>query len=160
MYQRDRIIISTLVSLVGVLLPAAMPAQEAASGEGKAKVIVYRVGRYSSKLIKPGIFCDGREVGYMANARYFTLALPAGKHRITSNDDQTFVSLDVKPGNTYYVRVSLGKQGAWVRVWFGVETVESAEALKDLARLKPAASKHVLAPEIVSVKKLSAEAFR
>jgi hypothetical protein len=141
------------VPLLGVLVAGVMAAQDVPAKEPKARVVVYRVGRFSSKKIKASIYCDDREVAYLANGRFLTLSLSPGKHRIISNDEKTSVSLDAKSGGTYYVRVSLGG-GAWVRIWFGVEDVDSATALKQLAGLKPADTKHVLAPEIVSTKPL------
>jgi len=40
----------------------------------------------------------------MQNGRYFSTRLDAGKHSCHSTDGQSVVELDVKAGQTYYIR--------------------------------------------------------
>jgi hypothetical protein len=101
------------------------------------------------KAIKPPIYFDDQQVGYLYNGRYFTIALTAGKHRLTSDDEETAVTLDPQPGATYYVRVGLSKSWKWV-AHFSVQQVEQAPASEALKKMKPADAKHVTKPSLVS----------
>jgi hypothetical protein len=122
---------------------------------GQAYVVVYRVKykpfhlKTGGIIIKPSIYCDDREVAFMYSGRYFTIALPAGKHTLSSSSQYKFISLDAQPGATYYVQVALTNDDA-IRPWFGVEQVDGDRALKELGRLKPADARHITQPEMVS----------
>jgi len=122
---------------------------------GQAYVVVYRVKykpfhfKTGGIIIKPSVYCDDREVAYMYSGRYFTIALPAGKHTLSSSSQYKFVSLDAQPGATYYVQVALTNDDA-IRPWFGVEQVDGDKALKELRRLKSADARHITQPEMVS----------
>jgi hypothetical protein len=43
----------------------------------------------------------------MENGRYFAAKLEPGKHSFTSNDKQSGIDLDLKPGEEYFVRVEI-----------------------------------------------------
>src|SRR5205814_9786919 len=43
----------------------------------------------------------------MDNGRYFTVEVEPGKHTFYSNDKQSGLELDVKPGEKYFVRVEI-----------------------------------------------------
>ena len=121
----------------------------------QAHVVVYRTGLHRDpKMIKPSVYCDGKEVALMYSGLYFTVALSPGKHTITSSNEKSAVSLDAKPGATSYVRIA-AVNGMFLRNTFGVEQVDAGTALKELARLKPADPSHVMAPEIVSISAIS-----
>jgi hypothetical protein len=156
--------VRTVVSILGVagilISAAAMGAQVSPAAEaktGQAHVVVYRVSRYRDpKIIKPSIYCDGKEVALMYSGRFFTINLAPGKHTITSSDEHTAVSLDAESGVTYYVRIAVVK-GVWVNNTFSVQQIDSAEASKELERLKPADAKHVTNRDIVSIDAISAQ---
>jgi hypothetical protein len=117
---------------------------------GQAHVVVYRTGRHRDPaMIKPSVYCDDKDVALMYAKHFFTINLAPGKHRISSSDEHTVVSLDAESGATYYVRISVVR-GKWVNNTFKVEQVDAATAQTELAPLKPAEPKHVNAPDIVS----------
>jgi hypothetical protein len=145
--------IVALCGVAGFLLGASVEAAQDPHGvetkTGPAHVVVYRPTHRDPKMIKPSVYCDGKEVALMYSGRFFTIALSPGKHTIASSNEQTSVSLDAKSGVTYYVRVfAVGK---WVRNQFSVEQVDASTALNGIASLKPADDSHVMAPEIVSI---------
>ena len=57
--------------------------------------------------VKPSVYCDNQEVARMQNGRYFALRLPPGEHQLRANDAQSGVSLQVKLGDIYFIRVEL-----------------------------------------------------
>jgi hypothetical protein len=73
--------------------------------DAKAVVYVYR-NRNSSgpPPNSPSVFCDEQELARMENGRYFGVPLDAGKHSFRSTDGQSVVALEVKAGQTYYIR--------------------------------------------------------
>jgi hypothetical protein len=76
-----------------------------AGAEAKAMVYVYR-NRNSSgpPPNSPSVFCDEQELARMQNGRYFSVRLDAGKHSFRSTDGQSVADLDVKAGQSYYIR--------------------------------------------------------
>lgn len=97
----------------------APPADTAATAPAAPKVApefarlrVYRHKRYVGSALEPPIFIDGKEVAKADNGRYFTVKLMPGKHTIKSNDKGSAISLDVKPGEEYFVRVDI-ETGFW-----------------------------------------------
>lgn len=73
---------------------------------------VYRHRRYVGSALAPSIFVDDKQVARVGNGRRFTAKLTPGIHGIRSDDKSSAVSLDVKPGQEYYVRVD-EEPGAW-----------------------------------------------
>ena len=92
-----------VLCMVGV---ASAIAQTASTDDSsKAVVYVYRLqGGSGPPPNKPSVYCDEHELARMQNGRYFSVRLDAGKHSCRSTDGQTVVRLDVKAGQTYYIR--------------------------------------------------------
>lgn len=117
---------------------------------GQAHVVVYRVGRLAGKVIKPSVYLDDKEAAFMYNGRYFTVALSQGKHMIASTGQYTAITLDAEPGVTYYIRVAQTNENFFIPT-FGVQQVDSDEALKELRRVKPAEASQIIRQDVVSV---------
>jgi hypothetical protein len=142
---------SAAVSLFVAAVALAQDRPGVGATAGQAHVVVYRTGRHRDPtMIKPSVYCDDKDVALMYAKRFFTINLAPGKHRISSSDEHTVVSLDAESGVTYYVRLSVVR-GLWINNTFKVEQVDASTAQKELAPLKPAETKHVNAPEIVSI---------
>jgi hypothetical protein len=73
----------------------------------KAKVYFYRYKQYVGSALSPSVYCDEAELSRMENGRYFTVKLAPGKHTFRSNDKQSGVEVDLKPGQEYFLRVEL-----------------------------------------------------
>jgi hypothetical protein len=73
----------------------------------KAKVYFYRYKQYAGSALAPSVYCDEAELARMQNGRYFTVNLAPGKHTFRSNDKQSGVEVDLKPGQEYFLRVEL-----------------------------------------------------
>lgn len=85
---------------------SATSTQPAAQAE-IAKVYFYRYKQYAGSALSPSVYCDEAELARMENGRYFTVKLAPGKHTFRSNDKQSGVEVDLKPGQEYFLRVEL-----------------------------------------------------
>jgi hypothetical protein len=84
----------------GAALSAGNPGATA-----KTLVYVYRKSYTSGPPPNsPSVYCDEHELARMQNGRYFSVRLDAGKHSFRSTDGQSVTDLDVKDGQTYYIR--------------------------------------------------------
>lgn len=116
---------------------------------GQAHVVFYRA-KDSLRNRNPSVYCDDQEAALMHTGYYFTVALSPGKHTLASSSEYIAVTLDAEPGATYYIRLALSKEGTLVRFRFGVEQVDSATALKEISKLKPAEASHITRRDTVS----------
>ena len=135
-----------LLCMAGV---ASAIAQTASTDDSsKAVVYVYRLqGGSGPPPNRPSVYCDEHELARMQNGRYFSIRLDAGKHSCRSTDEQSVVELDVKAGQTYYIRGEVvpikGKpRGAITRV-------SPEQGASELRRLKPLPSGMVKDPNRV-----------
>jgi len=128
---------STIAILLFLVFAAAMAAQEPAKPAGEAvHVNVYRYKQYLGKGIRPSIYCDDKDVARLQSGRYVTLALPPGQHSFRSNDKQSQVELDLKPGQTYYIRIDIA-----AGMWKGhgrLTLVQPEQGAGELKQMKPA----------------------
>jgi hypothetical protein len=94
-----------LASLFGL---AQDPAPAAATGDqAPAKVYVYRYKQFVGGALAPSVYCDEVQLARMDNGRYFTAILAPGKHTFRSNDKQSGMEWDLKPGKEYFLRVEI-----------------------------------------------------
>jgi len=122
--------------MVGV---ASAIAQTASTDDSsKAVVYVYRLqGGSGPPPNKPSVYCDEHELARLESGHYFSIRLDVGKHSCRSTDGQTVVRLDVKAGQTYYIRGEVvpvhGPKGALYQV-------SSEQGASELRGLKPLSS--------------------
>ena len=72
-----------------------------------AKVYVYRYKQFVGGALAPSVYCDEVQLARMDNGRYFTATLAPGKHTFRSNDKQSGMEWDLKPGQEYFLRVEM-----------------------------------------------------
>jgi hypothetical protein len=77
------------------------------ASQSKATLYVYRYKQFVGKALSPSVYCDEAELARMENGRYFTVKLDPGKHSFRSNDKQSGVDLDMKTGQSYFMRVEI-----------------------------------------------------
>jgi len=132
--MRDTRMIATLVLL---FVPTAMTAQEPAKPSvGNVRVDVYRYKQYVGKGLRPSIYCDDKDVARLQSGRYVVLALAPGKHTFRSNDKQSQIELDLKPGQEYYIRIDIA-----VGMWKGhgrLTLVQPEQGVAEFKQMKPA----------------------
>jgi hypothetical protein len=86
------------------------PAQPAATAPAKpanefAYLRVYRQKRFTGSALAPSIYVDDKQIARVGNGRRFTMRLLPGSHSVRSDDKSSAITLDVKPGQGYYIRV-------------------------------------------------------
>src|ERR1035438_3501439 len=110
---------TAVLCMVGVVSAIAQTASTDDSSKGV--VYVYRnQGGSGPPPNSPSVYCDEHELARMQHGRYFSIRLDVGKHSCRSTDEQSAVELDVKAGQTYYIRgevvpVRLKPRGAITR---------------------------------------------
>jgi len=93
--------------------PAAIrPAPDQPQTPEFARLRVYRQRRYVGSGLAPSIYVDEKQVARVGNGRRVTIRVAPGPHSIHSDDKSSSISLDVKAGQEYYVRVD-EETGFW-----------------------------------------------
>jgi hypothetical protein len=87
--------------------PAQAAPDTASDSDSPATIFFYRAKRFQGSALKPSVFVDDAAVGNLHNGDSLKFSLKPGKHRIYSTDKSTGIDLEVKPGETYYVRVDI-----------------------------------------------------
>jgi hypothetical protein len=96
--------------LTGLLTFAQEPATVPPAAdikEAQATVYVYRYKQFVGSALEPSVYCDEVQLARMDNGRYFAVRIDPGKHTFHSNDPQSGVALDLKPGQRYFIRVEI-----------------------------------------------------
>jgi hypothetical protein len=84
-----------------------IPGATSAANQPQATIFFYRPHRFVGAALKPSVFVDETAVGRLHNGDTVKFLVPAGTHQVYSNDKNTGLSLETKPGQTYYVRVDI-----------------------------------------------------
>jgi len=84
--------------------PAARPMPAVG---GSATIIFYRPKRLMDSTFKPSVFVDDKTIGRLGNGENFKVLVPAGPHKIFSNDKSTGTNLTANAGETYYIRIDM-----------------------------------------------------
>jgi len=127
---------SLLLTLL-FLLPIPSPlAQE------KGTVYVYMpTHKKMLTRIAPSIYCDDVKIAEIPGGRYFKVRLEPGSHTFRSKDKKRGgVEIEVKSGETYYLRVKLDADGYFLR-FDGIELVPPENGRFDVKQMKPLSSK-------------------
>jgi hypothetical protein len=75
--------------------------------QAQATIYFYRPRRFVGSALKPSVFVDSANVGRMHNGDSIKFSVAPGTHAVYSNDKSTGLSLEAKPGQTYYVRIDI-----------------------------------------------------
>ena len=133
--------------------PAAVQAE---SGQSKATLYVYRYKQFVGKALSPSVYCDEAELARMENGRYFTVRLDPGKHSFRSNDKQSGVDLDMKDGQSYFMRVEIAT--GFMKGHGRLILVAGEQAGYELKQLKPSDGGKVVDKTRVSIAEANLEA--
>lgn len=148
--------VSVIASLLFLFMPAAVAAQEAPKPSAdKVKVFVYRYKQFVGKGLRPSIYANDKDVARVQSGRYVALALTPGKHLFRSNDKQSQVELELKPGQEYYIRIDIAT-GFW-KGHGRLTLVQPEQGAGELKQMKPSDAdmikdKEFLAADFVAVK--------
>src|SRR5260221_931503 len=115
----------------------------------KATVYVYRYKQFVGKALSPSVYCDEAELARMENGRYFTVKLDPGKHSFRSNDKQSGVDLDIKAGQSYFIRLEIAT--GFMKGHGRLILVAGEQAGYEIKQLKPLDENKVVDTARVSV---------
>jgi hypothetical protein len=101
-----------LLALIGTLAGAAQLSQLSrpaapAPQDGKVRVYVYRNANLAEKEFRPSIFVDEMDAARLQAGHNVILALRPGTHTFRSTDKKDQFSLDLKPGQRYFIRIDV-----------------------------------------------------
>lgn len=79
-------------------------------GADQARIVLYRKSTIlPGMMLQPSIMLDGEKVGHSRPRGFFYVDVPAGHHEISVHTEvDRSLSLTVQPGETKYVRMTLG----------------------------------------------------
>jgi hypothetical protein len=128
---------------------ASAIAQTASTADpSKGVVYVYRLqGGSGPAPNSPSVFCDDQELARMQHGCYFSIRLDPGKHSCRSTDGQSVVELDVKAGQTYYIRGEVVPVGGKPRG--AITRISPEQGASEARKLKPLPSGMVKDPNRV-----------
>lgn len=132
---------------------AQEPAAPASTGENQApaKVYVYRYKQFVGGALEPSVYCDEAQLARMDNGRYFMASIAPGKHTFRSNDQQSGMEWDLKPGQEYFLRVEIATGFMKGRGRLVVVPREQASYELKSSKLKPLDAGKVVDKDRVSV---------
>jgi hypothetical protein len=70
-------------------------------------VYIYRYKQFVGSALAPSVYCDEVQLARMENGRYFAVNVDPGMHTFRSNDKQSGVQLEIKPGQEYFIRLEI-----------------------------------------------------
>ena len=121
--------------------------------DGKVRVYVYRSTAIVSKEFRPSIFVDEKDVARLQSGRNVILALTPGTHIFRSTDKKDQISVELKAGERYFVRVEV--PAAAVKGHGKVTVVLPEQGMGEFEQTKPDDStmlkdRSMIAPEFVA----------
>jgi hypothetical protein len=97
-----------VLPFVLALAPFCVQSQEASTPKQQTSVVyVYRYKQFVGSALAPSVYCDEVQLARMENGRYFAVNVDPGQHTFRSNDKQSGIQLDVKPGQEYFIRLEI-----------------------------------------------------
>lgn len=79
----------------------------ATGNENTSLIYFYRIKQFAGSALEPSVYCDDQELARMDNGRYIGVTLEPGKHTCRMGDKQTGFELEMKPGETYYAKITI-----------------------------------------------------
>lgn len=100
--------VTKILPFVLALAPFCVQAQEPSTPKQQTSVVyVYRYKQFVGSALAPSVYCDEVQLARMDNGRYFAVNVDSGQHTFRSNDKQSGIQLDVKPGQEYFIRLEI-----------------------------------------------------
>jgi hypothetical protein len=126
---------SMIATLALLFIPGATAQDDPKASGNDVRVNVYRYKQYMGKGLRPSIYVDERDVARLQSGRYAALALAPGKRSFRSNDKQSQIELDLKPGQEYYIRIDIAP-GMW-KGHGRLTLVQPEQGAGELKQMKP-----------------------
>jgi hypothetical protein len=147
-----------LLASLGTLAVAGQLSQvsqqvPSAPRDGQVRVYVYRTSGILEKEFRPSVYVDETAAAQLQAGRNVILALQPGTHIFRSSDKKEPVSLDLKQGERYFVRIDVSLVA--LKGHGKVVLVLPEQGAAEYAQTKPADKKMVkgrtlIAPEFTA----------
>ena len=127
--------------------------QTASPNDGKIRVYVYRPAAITSKEFRPSIFVDETDTARIQSGRNIILALTPGTHIFRSTDKKDQISVELKAGQKYFVRVEVS--GVAIKSRGKLVLVLPEQGMGEFSQTKPDDStmvknRSLIAPEFIA----------
>src|SRR5271165_5154777 len=137
-----------------VIQAAVPPPQEQTSTNPpatgtKATMYVYRLRDRQGMLNKPSVYIDERELARIENGRFFVVNIEPGRHVVHSVDKASTVTVEMQPGQIYFLRVEIEQTQVTYR--FETILVPPEQGWSEIGQTQPNDSKDIKASELASV---------
>jgi hypothetical protein len=129
--------------------PAVQPTPTPSDTSSQATLYFYRYKQFVGSALSPSVYCDDAELARMDNGKYFTVRLAPGHHTFRSNDKQSGIELDLKPGEKDYIRVEIATGLA--KGHGRLVSVAPDQGTYEIKKLKPLESNKVKDTQHVSI---------
>ena len=117
--------------------PAFVPSKE--PDDKSALLYIYRPSDFVNSMISPEIIINDKKYNGVTNGGYLYSYVEAGNYSIGinygSNENKKDMDIDIKGGNTYYVRVTTGQKPLkypYTLTFFNVENATSDNGKKEI----------------------------
>jgi hypothetical protein len=103
-----------------------------------ATVYFYRLREFYAEALKPSVFSDKNQLARMRNGRCLKVTLSAGEHTITSTLPGSGLVIDLKAGETYYVKVAMAHASMFHNARGEITEVAPEQGKYEVSQLKAA----------------------
>ncbi len=119
--------------LIGLFAaPNGLAAQDTPS---TARFYFYRYSMLQGIVIRPSVYCDGKEVIRMQSGRVFEMDVPPGEHTCYMGDKKSGAVVQAEAGKDYYFRVFI-QPGAFKGI-YRLDMIMPEQGRFDIQKLKP-----------------------
>lgn len=143
--------------------PSAAPTQAAAPAQAepqatnapevaattKATMYVYRLRNHRGMFNKISVYIDERELARIENGRFFIVHVDPGRHVVRSVDKASAVTLEMQPGQGYFLRVAIEPTQFTFR--FETILVPPEQGWSEIGQAEPNDSKEIKDNELAGV---------
>ncbi len=110
------------------------------------KAVVYIYQTPHARMMKraaPEVYCDGKLTAEIDGGRYFALALEPGTHSFHSkNKKNGGVELELKGGETYYLRVEMEHTGYFLK-FSGISSAPKEQGAFTVKQMRPINERYI-----------------
>jgi len=124
--------------------PTAAPAIETASADASsaATVIIYRPKSFFGMALRPTVMLGGADLANITNGRFYKGMFPPGHYLFQMDDKKSGADLELKAGETYYMKVEI-VPGFW-KGGGKMTVMANEQGSYEITQLKPLDANEVL----------------
>jgi Protein of unknown function (DUF2846) len=120
---------------------AVVPPAATADHSDKATIYVYRQKAFMGMALRPTVMVDGKDLVNVGNGRIYIGYFTPGSYNFQMDDKKSGAKLDLKPGDTYYMRVDI-VPGFW-KGGGKLSLIDAKQAVDEVKGLTPIEAKEI-----------------